>query len=290
MRLDIPGLPIVHEDETLVVVDKPSGMLSQPGRTVFDSVVTRVQQARPESTGPMLVHRLDMDTSGLLLLAKTRNAHRTLQQQFEHRRIGKRYIARLVRPPAAMGGRIHLPLRLDIANRPHQIVCHVHGKSSTTLWHRCSLDDPHRICLYPLTGRTHQLRVHMAHPAGLGTAIRGDRLYSSCGDTGAGLSGDILAEIRSSSPENDAHDAHHDASACQEMNSESHREIQRGTNYESCVVENELTGETGGSVDERFTPTGYSGSRLELHAEHLSFDHPQSGERVRLYSAPPFIA
>ena len=173
----IPGLPVVFEDESLIVVDKPSGMLSQPGRMVSDSVLSRVLQARPQATGSVLVHRLDMDTSGLLLLAKNRNAHRVLQQQFEQRHIGKRYLARLCAEPSAQGGRIHLPLRVDIDDRPRQIVCKTHGKQATTVWHRCSRRSPGHVWLYPLTGRTHQLRVHMAHPQGLGMAISGDRLY-----------------------------------------------------------------------------------------------------------------
>ncbi len=173
----IPGLPVIHEDDTVIVVDKPSGMLSQPGKTQADSVLTRVLQARPDVQGSVLVHRLDMDTSGLMVLARNRTAHRLLQQQFEHRRIGKRYVARLCQVPLALGGRIHLPLRVDIDDRPRQVVCQTHGKSSTTIWHRFSASKPDCVCLYPLTGRTHQLRVHMAHPAGLGMAIQGDRLY-----------------------------------------------------------------------------------------------------------------
>ncbi|NND90527.1 MAG: RluA family pseudouridine synthase [Granulosicoccus sp.] len=175
----IPGLPVVYEDDSLLVVDKPSGMLSQPGRQVSDSVLMRVLQARPGAYGPVLVHRLDMDTSGLMLLAKNRSSHRNLQQQFEHRRIGKRYAARLVRTPAALGGRIHLPLRVDLDDRPRQIVCCDHGKWATTIWHRSTLADPAMVWFIPLTGRTHQLRVHAAHPLGLGIAIQGDRLYES---------------------------------------------------------------------------------------------------------------
>ncbi|MGQ7844599.1 RluA family pseudouridine synthase [Granulosicoccus sp. 3-233] len=173
----IPGLPVVFEDASLIVVDKPSGMLSQPGRQVSDSVLERVLQARPQATGPVMVHRLDMDTSGLLLLAKNRTVHRMLQQQFEHRRIGKRYLARLSAVPTAMGGRIHLPLRVDIDDRPRQVVCEEHGKTATTVWHRCKEQRADHVWLYPLTGRTHQLRVHLAHPRGLGIAIEGDRLY-----------------------------------------------------------------------------------------------------------------
>lgn len=175
----IPGLPIVFEDDILLIVDKPSGMLSQPGRTEPDSVSTRVQESRPGASGPMLVHRLDMDTSGLLILVKTRSAHRILQQQFEHRRVSKRYRAILSREPQGMGGRVHLPLRLDIDNRPHQIVCATHGKPSTTIWRRDTVNNNCGVLLFPLTGRTHQLRVHMAHAGGLGIPIEGDRLYGT---------------------------------------------------------------------------------------------------------------
>jgi len=175
----IPNLPVLFEDEHLLVVNKPSGMLSQPGKTEDGSVLTRVLDSARKLHGPILVHRLDMDTSGLLLLAKNRNVHRALQQQFEKRQVRKRYIARLEQATGALGGRIHLPLRLDIDNRPTQIVCHQYGKHSTTLWHRTDADDACAIALYPLTGRTHQLRVHTSSSQGLGIAIRGDRLYGT---------------------------------------------------------------------------------------------------------------
>jgi len=173
----IESLRIVHEDDRIIVVDKPSGMLSQPGRTVEDSVVTRVRSARPEASGPLMMHRLDMDTSGLLVLAKDADAHRQLGLQFERREIGKRYRARLERAAPASGGRIDLPMRLDIENRPRQIVCLDAGRRSVTLWRRVPGGDPRDIVLMPLTGRTHQLRVHAADPRGLGVPIAGDRLY-----------------------------------------------------------------------------------------------------------------
>lgn len=173
----IDNLPVLFEDESLLVVNKPSGMLSQPGKTISDSVLTRVLDNRSDITGPSLVHRLDMDTSGLLLLAKTRASHRHLQQQFEHRKVSKRYRAVLESPVSAMGGLINLPLRLDVMNRPVQIVCRQHGKEAITLWHRQSSADDCAIVLYPVTGRTHQLRVHLAHTEGLNNPVAGDRLY-----------------------------------------------------------------------------------------------------------------
>jgi len=121
----------------------------------------------------------------LMLLAKNRATHRILQQQFEKRQVGKRYRARLERQPEGLGGRINVPLRLDIDNRPHQIVCFEHGKGAITAWHKAS-QATNDVVLYPLTGRSHQLRVHLADPAGLGIPIRGDRLYGSS-DTGERL-------------------------------------------------------------------------------------------------------
>ena len=173
----IEGLAIVHEDERILVVDKPSGLLSQPGLTVSDSVTTRVRAARPEASGPLMMHRLDMDTSGLLVLAKDAEAHRRLSVQFERREILKRYRARLERAPSALGGRIALPLRADPHDRPRQIVCPGEGRPSVTLWHGLGPGDPRDVVFLPLSGRTHQLRVHAADPRGLGVPIAGDRLY-----------------------------------------------------------------------------------------------------------------
>lgn len=175
----VPGIPILYEDDSLLIVDKPAGMLSQPGRVEPDSVVTRVLEACREIMGPSLVHRLDMDTSGLLILAKNKAVHKAMQQQFEKRQISKRYCAVLERIPDALGGRIHLPLRLDINNRPRQIVCQDHGKASTTVWHRLDHHSGCAVWFYPMTGRTHQLRVHASE--GLGNPIRGDRLYGKAG-------------------------------------------------------------------------------------------------------------
>lgn len=177
--LKSPYIEIVYADDDLLVVNKPSGVLSSPGKTQDNSVFTRVLESDQRVSGPVLVHRLDMDTSGLMLLAKNRANHKHLQQQFEKRRVRKRYRARLSAPAQALGGRIHLPLRLDIDNRPMQIVCDQYGKVSTTLWHRCSSSNNCDIALYPLTGRTHQLRVHLSSSRGLGIPIMGDRLYGA---------------------------------------------------------------------------------------------------------------
>lgn len=171
------AIPIVYEDDSLILVNKPAGLLSQPGITLRDSVVSRIELAYKGICKPTLVHRLDMDTSGLMLLAKNRTAHRNLQQQFEHRKVSKRYRAVLEDQVDGQGGRIHLPLRLDIDDRPRQIVCYDFGKASTTVWHKDVNAQGNSVVLYPLTGRSHQLRVHLADPKGLGVPIKGDRLY-----------------------------------------------------------------------------------------------------------------
>lgn len=179
----LPLISIVFEDADLLIVDKPSGVLSCPGKSQDNSVLTRALHSEHGVCAPALVHRLDMDTSGLLLIAKNRDCHRHLQQQFEKRKVRKRYKARLASPVEALGGRIHLPIRLDIDNRPMQIVCFRFGKESTTLWHRCNINNPRDIALYPLTGRTHQLRVHTSATQGLGIPVAGDRLYGGNANT-----------------------------------------------------------------------------------------------------------
>ncbi len=173
-------LNIVFEDASLFVVNKPSGVLSQPGKTVDGSIATLAREVFPQATGPMLVHRLDMDTSGLLLLAKTKDIHRALQMQFEKRQVYKRYVALVESAPTGIGGLINLPLRADVDNRPSQCVCAVHGKPSLSLWRKQNNEAGcRRIVFFPVTGRTHQLRMHAAHPCGLGAAIVGDRLYGN---------------------------------------------------------------------------------------------------------------
>jgi tRNA pseudouridine32 synthase/23S rRNA pseudouridine746 synthase len=172
----------VYEDEWLVVVDKPVGLLSVPGRSglLQDSVATRLRERYPRATGPLLVHRLDLDVSGLLLAAKDAGTHRALQRLFNRREIDKRYLAvldgALARPETR--GTIDLALRVDIDDRPRQIHDPVHGKRAVTDWALIARDGARtRVALYPRSGRTHQLRVHAAHPLGLGLPIVGDRLY-----------------------------------------------------------------------------------------------------------------
>ena len=168
----------IYEDEHLLVVNKPSGMLSVPGKTEQASVYSLMAERYPEATGPLVVHRLDMDTSGLLLIAKTKEVHASLQEQFERQEVRKRYIALLSeKPEIPPTGFIRLPLCPDYENRPLQKVDHEHGKPSVTRYELLEDAQHTRIAFYPQTGRTHQLRVHAAHPEGLNTPIIGDPLY-----------------------------------------------------------------------------------------------------------------
>lgn len=172
------ALNILWEDNYLLVLDKPAGMPSVPGKLPVKSVYSEMQRLYPEATGPLVVHRLDMGTSGLLLIAKTLEVYQELQAQFSNRTIKKRYIALLdgiVTPPK---GIIDLPLCLNPMDRPRQIISKEHGKKAITEYQVLSQNKGiTRIAFYPLTGRTHQLRVHAAHMLGLNAPIVGDELY-----------------------------------------------------------------------------------------------------------------
>uniref|UniRef100_UPI004048A2BB pseudouridine synthase n=1 Tax=Polaribacter sp. TaxID=1920175 RepID=UPI004048A2BB len=173
-------IEIVFEDDSLLVVNKPAEFLSVPGIVIQDSVYTRIKKTYPEATGALIVHRLDMSTSGLLILAKTKEANKLLQQQFINKTIKKRYIAVLDGLIEGDRGKISLPLRVDLNDRPRQLVCYDHGKPATTYWEKINeTAGKTRVYLYPISGRTHQLRVHTSHPLGLNTPIIGDDLYGT---------------------------------------------------------------------------------------------------------------
>jgi len=173
-------LPIAYEDDYIVVVDKPSGMLSMPGRIEEYSVETIMRQRYPDA---VIAHRLDMGTSGLLIVAKTLDAYHPLQEQFIKHQIRKKYIAMLEASPQqgrlGRSGTISLPLRPDPMNRPRQVVDMEHGKRAVTDF---EFLNSQLVALYPQTGRTHQLRIHCAHPDGLGCPIIGDELYGTKAD------------------------------------------------------------------------------------------------------------
>lgn len=190
--LDNPaeGIPleIVFQDEHVVVVNKPAGLLSVPGKSITDSVYSRIKEKFPQATGGLIIHRLDMATSGLLMLALNERAHKHLQQQFIDKTVSKRYVATISGKLTKDSGKICLPLRVDLDDRPKQMVCYEHGKYAETHWQRIEeLDNKDskgnkegittKLFLYPITGRTHQLRMHCAHPDGLDMPIVGDGLY-----------------------------------------------------------------------------------------------------------------
>lgn len=177
-----PLLRIVYADDDVAVIDKPSGLLSCPGRdpSLFDSVQTRVPQVFPAATGSILAHRLDQPTSGLLVVGLNPASHRALRLQFEARTVEKAYEAVLIGLVADDAGVIELPFRLDVERRPHQIWDPVHGKVGVTHYEVLARDvdtGRTRVRFVPLTGRTHQLRTHAAHALGLGCPIAGDALY-----------------------------------------------------------------------------------------------------------------
>lgn len=171
-----PYLKILYQDDDLLVLDKPSGLLSVPGRLaeLADSMQTRVQRVFPSAT---VVHRLDMSTSGIMLMALTKDSHRALSKQFESRKISKRYLALVFGHPAESEGRIDLPLICDWPNRPRQKVCFENGKASITNWKvlESYSSNSSLLQLEPVTGRSHQLRVHLQS---IGHPILGDKLYA----------------------------------------------------------------------------------------------------------------
>lgn len=177
-------LVTVYEDDHIAVVMKPAGMLSVPGRGARRSVLSEMRRMRPAAEGPMIVHRLDMDTSGLMVVAKTTAAYHHLQVQFRERTVAKTYVALLDGvPQVPPSGTISLPLRPDPLDRPRQVADGIGGKPAVTGYRVLSVSGGRTaVELHPLTGRTHQLRVHCAHPDGLNTPILGDPLYGRAAD------------------------------------------------------------------------------------------------------------
>ena len=176
------SLDIVFEDEFIMAVNKPNEMLSTPGRHQEHSVYTIIKESYPAATGPLLVHRLDMSTSGVLLIAKDKDSHQILQKQFINRTVKKRYTALLegLIENRERKGVVDLPLALDYLNRPMQKVDYSEGKAAQTFYEVVETDSEKkrtRVHFYPITGRTHQLRVHAAHAQGLNLSIVGDDIY-----------------------------------------------------------------------------------------------------------------
>jgi tRNA pseudouridine32 synthase/23S rRNA pseudouridine746 synthase len=169
----------IYSDHDLIVVYKPAGMLSVPGKNIRESVLSILKERYPKATGPMIVHRLDMATSGLLVVTKNLEAYINLQKQFAEHTIKKRYVALLEHIPDQSIGIVDLPLLPDIMDRPRQKVDKKNGKKAITKYQVIAQN---RVWLYPLTGRTHQLRMHCAHEEGLNNPILGDNLYGKPAD------------------------------------------------------------------------------------------------------------
>lgn len=185
-RMQVPSknLEIVYEGPWLSVINKPAGMLSVPGKEDAVSVYSLMREQYPEADGPLTVHRLDMATSGLMLIAKTKRVHQNLQAQFKNRLVRKRYVALLEGVVPKDKGTVDLPLCLNPLDRPRQMVHTEHGKPAITDYQVLERLDGKRtrIAFYPRTGRTHQLRIHAAHPLGLHCPIIGDELYGEKAD------------------------------------------------------------------------------------------------------------
>jgi tRNA pseudouridine32 synthase/23S rRNA pseudouridine746 synthase len=172
------ALDIIYEDDYIVAINKAPEYLSVPGKNPQPNSLEDLKKYFPEAEGPLLVHRLDMSTSGIMLAAKTKLMHQRLQRQFVLRKVKKQYIAVLAGIPTQMQGEIKLPLRVDLDDRPRQLVCEEYGSYAHTTYEVLeTVNGETRIRLFPKTGRTHQLRVHAAHHLGLNCPIKGDDLY-----------------------------------------------------------------------------------------------------------------
>lgn len=171
-------LEILFEDKYLFVINKPQDCLSVPGKSSKNSIYQQIKNNFPKWTGPLLVHRLDYSTSGILLIAKDLETYKRLQKQFIKRSINKKYDAIIDGVLVKKKGIISLPLRVDLDDRPRQVVCETYGKTAITEYEVLNeKENKSHVKFYPITGRTHQLRVHSAHSLGLNTAILGDDLY-----------------------------------------------------------------------------------------------------------------
>lgn len=179
MEIVPPEPKILYEDEYLVIIDKPCGMLSVEGKSGVRSAERWFAERYPEYQGPAIVHRLDQSTSGILVMAKSKEVHKELQAQFINRSVRKSYVALLKAKIQSQSGRISLPMKLDYDNRPRQMVS-AEGKSAVTDYEVIGYEgDYTRVRFYPLTGRTHQLRLHSAHHEGLNAPIVGDDIYGT---------------------------------------------------------------------------------------------------------------
>ena len=173
-------IEIIYEDNDIAVINKPAEFLAVPGKATDNSVELLMQKKYHNCTGPFIVHRLDMSTSGIMIITKTKEANKNIQSQFIDRTLKKRYVAVLDGVLPSDKGTIELPMRADIDDRPRQLVCFDYGKPAKTIYKVISRTKTQtKVYFYPVTGRTHQLRVHSAHPMGLNTPIIGDDIYGT---------------------------------------------------------------------------------------------------------------
>ena len=201
MRAKAKEMRIIYDDEALLAVYKPAGMLAVRGNVDAPSVESVIQETYPDVSGPLIVHRLDMDTSGIMIIAKNKDIHKALQIQFYKHEIRKRYIALLDGIVKDDKGIISLPLSPNALDRPRQMVNYEHGKEAVTAYEVLERKDgTTRIAFYPQTGRTHQLRVHAAAPEGLGCPIIGDRLYAPTTSLLSPKKGEDMATLQSPLP------------------------------------------------------------------------------------------
>jgi len=191
---------LIYQDADLVVINKPTDLLSVPGIEVSRSVYSQMIEKFPDATGPIIVHRLDMATSGLMVVALNKTAHKILQKQFIQRIVKKRYEALLEGTLNVEQGVIQIPLRPDLADRPRQVVCKTYGKFAETRWQKVAEENNRtRVYFFPKTGRSHQLRMHAAHNQGLSAPIVGDDLYGIKPAERLHLHADLLAFTHPSS-------------------------------------------------------------------------------------------
>ncbi len=249
---------IIYEDSDLVAVNKPAGLLSVPGKHAVRNVYDTILAMYPNATGPMLLHRLDMATSGVLIFAKTKFAHQQLQNAFAHGQIQKRYVALLEKCPEETYGEINLPLCLNPLERPRQMVSRAYGKAAVTQYEVLGQEGEYtRVAFYPKTGRTHQLRLHAAHRRGLNSPIVGDDLYGHPADR-------LYLHAHSLTFTHPKTGRTHQLRL--------HAAHRRGLN--SPIVGDDLY--------------GHPADRLYLHAHSLTFTHPRTKEVITIDAKTPF--
>ncbi len=271
----LASIRVVAESPRWIVIDKPAGVLSVPGKSAANRACAAswCREGYPHASGSITVHRLDMDTSGLLLMALDESAQRHVSAQFERREVEKAYVAVVRGRVHGEAGIVRLPLRADVARRPVQVVDRVQGREAITQWRVLAREgrpdgEATRLELVPLTGRTHQLRVHCAFVGSGGLCSRGERWCEHVWRDGYGRGGrghPIVGDVLYSAG----------------VASAGTVDCQPDTAPRPAPATG-ARGEHGG------VETGAAGERLLLHASRLVFTDPATGERITCESPPPF--